>query len=61
MDVEFEAAGGKPMSMRIKPVAVNKALLSVSRLMEAGHETNLSRRPDVGNVSTGEKIPLKRT
>ena len=57
MDVDFETEGGRKMRMKVKAGAVSKTLISVSRLMEAGYETNLSRRPYLKNVKTGGRIP----
>ena len=44
--------------MRIKAGDVNKTLISVSRLQEAGFDTNLTKYPHLRNTRTGEKINL---
>ena len=44
--------------MRIKAGDVNKTLISVSRLQEAGFDTNLTKYPHLRNTKTGEKINL---
>ena len=44
--------------MRLKAGDVNKTLISVSRLQEAGFDTNLTKYPHLRNTKTGEKISL---
>ena len=44
--------------MRIKGGHVNETLISVSRLQEAGFDTNLTKYPHLRNTKTGEKINL---
>ena len=49
---------GKRVRMRMKAGDVNKTLISVSRLQEAGFDTNLTKYPHLRNTKTGEKINL---
>ena len=44
--------------MRIKAGNVNKTLISVSRLQEAGYDTNLTKHPHLRNTKNGERINL---
>ena len=58
MKVPFVTNEGKKVRMRIKAGDVNKTLISVSRLQEAGFDTNLTKHPHLRNTRTGEKINL---
>ena len=58
MKVPFVTDEGKRVRMRIKAGDVNKTLISVSRLQEAGFDTNLTKHPHLRNTKTGEKINL---
>ena len=54
----FVTNEGKRVRVRIKAGDVNKTLISVSRLQEAGFDTNLTKYPHLRNTRTGEKINL---
>ena len=58
MKIPFVTDEGKKVRMRIKAGDVNKTLISVSRLQEAGFDTNLTQYPHLRNTKTGEKIHL---
>ena len=58
MKVPFVTNEGKKARMRIKAGDVNKTLISVSRLQEAGFDINLTKYPHLRNTRTGEKINL---
>ena len=58
MKIPFVTDEGKRVRMRIKAGDVNKTLISVSRLQEAGFDTNLTKHPHLRNTKTGEKINL---
>ena len=58
MKIPFVTDEGKRVRMRIKAGDVNKTLISVSRLQEAGFDTNLTKYPHLRNTKTGEKINL---
>ena len=60
MDIKFQTSDGQNLKMKIKAGEVSKTLISVSRLLEAGFETNLSKRPYIRNSRTGQIIKLKR-
>ena len=60
MKVPFVTDEGKSARMRIKAGDVNKTLISVSRLQEAGFDTNLTKNPHLRNNKTGERIALKK-
>ena len=51
---------GKKVVLRIKAGDVNKTLISVSRLQEAGFDTNFTKHPHLRNTKTGEKIHLMK-
>ena len=58
MKIPFVTNDGKRVRMRMKAGDVNKTLISVSRLQEAGFDTNLTKYPHLRNTKTGEKINL---
>ena len=60
MKIPFVTDEGKRMRMRLKAGGVNKTLISVSRLQEAGFDTNLTKHPHLRNTKTGEKISLMK-
>ena len=58
MKIPFVTNEGKRVIMRIKAGDVNKTLISVSRLQEAGFDTNLTKHPHLRSTKTGERINL---
>ena len=59
MKVPFVTDEGRGMKMRIKAGDVNKTLISVSRLQDAGFDTNLTKKnPHIRHERTGERIRL---
>ena len=58
MKIPFVTNEGKRVIMRIKAGDVNKTLILVSRLQEAGFDTNLTKHPHLRNTKTGERINL---
>ena len=60
MQIPFVTNEGKRVRMRMKAGDVNKTLISVSRLQEAGFDTNLTKYPHLRNTKIGEKINLVR-
>ena len=45
MKIPFVSNEGRGVTMRVKAGDVNKTLISVSRLQEAGFDTNLTKHP----------------
>ena len=60
MKIPFVTDEGKRVRMRIKAGDVNKTLISVSRLQEAGFDTNLTKHPHLKNTRNGERINLTK-
>ena len=60
MNIAFKTETGKEMKMSIKAGPVNKTLIAVSKLVEAGYEVYLTKRPRIVNPKTKEEITLHR-